>query len=157
MRLCKLLVSLQKRYIRVLGTSKRLRRYSFENDANRRKRRFASFCVGEGPCHATSCRKIRNEVEKGPPSLKVPPSCRKTLLVASPKIHYTTSSLHHFITSLMNIRGPLPMNSFPPPNLTLAYWSMLLDIFCPIYELSGPSSCKALYPALLGQNLGFEP
>ena len=27
--------------------------YLFENDANRRKRRFASFWVGEGPCHAT--------------------------------------------------------------------------------------------------------
>ena len=62
---------------------------------------------------------IRNEVNKVPPA-------GKTLLVASPKIHFT----HH----LMNIRGPLLMNSFPPTNLTLAYWSMLLDIFCPIYE-----------------------
>ena len=28
--------------------------------------------------------------------------------------------------SNMNIRGPLAMNSFPPPNLTLAYWSTYL-------------------------------
>ena len=60
---------------------------------------------------------------------------------------------HH----LMNIRGPLAMNSFPPPNLTLAYWSMLLDIFCPIYELSWVQNRMSAIIHHGKDNLGWCP